>query len=181
MTGVRRARAGDLPVILAISNDAAERSTANFAVEPESLADWRASFATTQDAYPWLVAEHDGRVIGFAKASPWKGRCAYAYSAEISVYIEPGHQGRGAGRALYEVLFDALERQGYQTLLAGITQPNVASVRLHESFGMTRAAVFHAVGWKFDAWHDVGYWERRLQPAGKPPRDLRPVGDVLGE
>jgi len=181
VTAIRRARADDVPAILAISNDAAARTVANFAVEPESLADWEDSFEKTQAMYPWLVAVDDDRVIGFAKASPWKGRCAYAYSAQVAVYIEPAHQGRGVGRALYTALFDTLERQGYRSVLAGITQPNEASVRLHESLGMIPAGVFHGVGWKFGAWHDVGYWERRLGSADDAPADIRPVADVLAE
>jgi phosphinothricin acetyltransferase len=180
-TSVRLARPEDVPAILAIANWAALHTPANFAVEPEPLDMWRTSYESTFERYPWLVADGrqgGGGVIGFAKAGPWKGRCAYAYSAEVTVYVHPDHHGRGVGRALYSVLFPTLEAQGYRTILAGITLPNPASVRLHESFGMHRVAMLEAVGWKFERWHDVGYWERRFGGDG-PPRAVLPVRSVL--
>jgi phosphinothricin acetyltransferase len=180
MCTVRLATADDVPTILAISNDAATRTAANFAIEPESLASWERSFATEHATYPWFVAVNGaGEVIGFAKALPWKGRCAYTYSCEVSVYVAPVHHGEGIGTALYEALFETLVKQGYHSVLAGITIPNPASVRLHEAFGMTRVAFFTAIGWKFGRWHDVGYWQRTLQPPGTVPGDIRPVREVV--
>jgi phosphinothricin acetyltransferase len=123
----------------------------------------------------------DVSVLGFAKASPHKGRCAYAWSAEISVYIHPNHHGKGIGKALYSRLVPMLREQRYTTLIAGITIPNPASQRLHESFGFTRAATFHRIGWKFDRWHDVGYWELMLRDGeGQPPK-VRLVTNVWQE
>lgn len=178
---IRLARIDDLPAILAISNWAALNTPANFAVEPETLESWRQSFDATHRMYPWLVAcGGDGVITGFAKASPHKGRCAYAWSAEISVYIHPDHHGKGIGRALYDRLIPMLREQGYTTLIAGITIPNPASQRLHESFGFTRAATFHRIGWKFSRWHDVGYWELVLRdgpPDAAPPK-VQPVAIV---
>jgi phosphinothricin acetyltransferase len=129
--------------------------------------------------FPWVVAaDDDGALVGFAKASPWKGRCAYDWTAETTVYVHPDHHGRGLGRELYRRLVSILEAQGYQTLLGGITVPNPASVRLHESLGFRRVALLEQVGWKFGRWHDVGYWELRLQGDETPPTAIKPVGDV---
>ena len=176
----RLAIRNDLPAILDISNWAAIHTPANFAIEPETLESWTQSFDQTHRMYPWLVAVDDAdRVIGFAKASPHKGRCAYAWTAEVSVYIHPDHHRHGVGTSLYAQLIPLLQAQGYVTLIAGITVPNPASERLHESFGFKRCATFERVGWKFDAWHHVGYWEAILQMDEGSPAPVRPVLDAL--
>lgn len=168
---IRLAKFDDLTAILAISNRAAINTAANFALEQESLESWQEEWRETHELYPYLVAMDDhNTIVGFAKATPWKGRCAYIYSAEVTVYVHPDHHGHGIGKALYGRLMPTLKAQGYHTLLAGITQPNEASVRLHESFGFHRVALFEQVGWKFDQWHDVGYWELLLQEETVRPK-----------
>jgi L-amino acid N-acyltransferase YncA len=176
MPDIRLAAFEDLAGILAISNWAAERTVANFAVEPETLESWQQQWRATHDMFPWLVAcAGDGSVIGFAKAAPWKGRCAYNWSAETTVYVHPDHHGRGLGTALYGRLIRILAAQGYRSLLGGITVPNPASVRLHESLGFRRVALLEQVGWKFGRWHDVGYWQLQLQEGAGQPSAIRPV------
>ena len=176
---VRLATADDLAAILAISNHYARTTPANFAIEPERLEDWQTSFHQTHKKFPWLVAcDKADEIIGFAKASPWKGRCAYTWSAEITVYVEPDAHGQGVGRELYMRLIDTLRRQGYRTLLGGITQPNVASVRLHESLGFKQVALLERVGYKFGRWHDVGYWELILADDDSDPTPIKRVCDI---
>ncbi|MCP3905486.1 MAG: N-acetyltransferase [Planctomycetes bacterium] len=178
---VRRATLDDVPEMLAISNHYAAVTAANFAIEPERLADWEASFRETHERYPWLVAADDDVVAGFAKASPWKGRCAYVYSAEITVYVCSSHHRRGVGRALYDRLLATLRAQGYRSALGGISLPNPASIALHEAVGMERVAVLRRIGWKFDRWHDVGYWQAQLVDADTAPGPVRSVSEVWGE
>jgi phosphinothricin acetyltransferase len=122
-------------------------------------------------SHAWLVAEHDGEVVGYAYATPHRERAAYRWSVEVSVYVAAGHGGRGIGRELYEALFALLRRQGIVTVLAGITLPNDASVRLHESFGFTACGIFEHIGFKAGAWHDVGWWQLELQHLGDAPAD----------
>ncbi len=181
-TKIHLATRADLPAILAISNHYALTTSANFAVEPEPLEQWQRDFDAMHERYPWLVAiDSKMNVIGFAKASPWKGRCAYAHSAEITVYLQPELRSRGIGRALYDRLFAILRAQGYRTALAGITLPNDVSVRLHEAMGMKRVALLERVGWKFDRWHDVGYWQVQLIDDDAPPASIELVQDVIAE
>jgi phosphinothricin acetyltransferase len=168
---IRLATKDDVETIRRISNDEAARSAANFSLEPESAEKWRNAFDETHEFFPWIFAPG-----GFAKAGPWRTRDAYAYSVEISVYLEPAARGRGLGTALYERLFAILRAQGYHTVVAGITLPNEASVRLHESFGMRKVAHFEDAGWKFGQWWSVGYWQAVLHE-GEPDR-IRPVADV---
>lgn len=111
---------------------------------------------------PWLVAEDDGRLLGYAYAAPWHARSAYRFAVEITVYLAPDAGGRGLGSALYLQLFDALKTAGIHTAIGCIALPNPASVALHEKFGMTKIGHFAEVGFKFDRWLDVGYWQTFL-------------------
>lgn len=176
---IRRATSNDVPVILEIANHAAAHTTANFATEPEPLAQWMTQFEQTQARHPWLVSvDTDGSVTGFAKSGPHKARGAYAWSAELSVYIRHDVRARGVGKALYGCLIPMLREQGFITLLAGITTPNPPSERLHTGFGFTRCSVFHRVGYKFGAFHDVSYFELPLSTSDEPPAATRPVDEV---
>jgi L-amino acid N-acyltransferase YncA len=181
---IRLAAREDVPAIVALSNWAAVNTPANFALEPESETMWAATWEATREQHPWLVAvdgEGDGgdaRVIGFAKSGPHRTRGAYAWTAEVSVYVDAAAHRRGIGAALYERFLPTLRAQGYVTLLAGITPPNPASVRLHEKFGFVRCGTYHRAGWKFGSWHDVGYWEMHLTPPDEPPQPVRSVAEV---
>lgn len=116
----------------------------------------------TAAGLPWLVAERDGRVAGYAYAAPWRERAAYRFTVECTVYVAPEGQRRGAGRALYGALFERLVQGPWHSVLAVIALPNDASVALHEGFGLRKVAHFAEVGWKFGRWHDVGHWQRLL-------------------
>lgn len=173
--GVRVAEARDMPAIAAITNREIEGGVAHFGTEPEPPEAFEHLWREGQRAegvgrLPWIVAEApDGSVAGYAKASPWKTRQAYRWTVEAGIYIHADHRGRGVGRALYERLFAELGALGYRTVLAGITLPNDASVRLHEAMGMTRCAVMPRCGFKHGRWLDVGYWVRNLGDADEAP------------
>lgn len=177
---IRLATLDDLPAILDLSNFYARTTHSNFAVEPETIDSWRESFIETSERHPWLVADGEGgSFLGFAKSSPWKGRCAYDWSAEVTVYVQPEHHGRGIGRALYRRLIDILRAQGYRTAMGGIAQPNEPSIRLHESLGFRKVGHFERIGYKFGQWWDVGYWEIVLDGSDTSPNQIKPVCDVI--
>lgn len=112
---------------------------------------------------PWLVAENsNGEIVGFAYATKWKGRCAYRFSVESTVYIDKDCHGQGWGGKLMSALFRELQAAGIHSVISGIALPNDASVGLHESFGMQQVAQFKQVGFKFEQWIDVGYWQKHL-------------------
>jgi phosphinothricin acetyltransferase len=116
------------------------------------------------DELPWLVAEDDtGKVIGYAYASKWRERFAYRFSVEVTVYLSPNSSGHGVGTKLYEALFAELRLRSIHSVIGGITLPNKASVALHEKFGLEKVAHFKEVGFKFNGWKDVGYWQGTIK------------------
>jgi phosphinothricin acetyltransferase len=108
---------------------------------------------------PWFVWEEGGRVLGYAYASRWKSRCAYRYSAESSIYLDKEATGRGLGTRLYVALIEALRARKIHSVIGGIALPNPASVGISEKLGFEKIGHFKEVGWKFEKWIDVGYWE----------------------
>jgi L-amino acid N-acyltransferase YncA len=110
-------------------------------------------------SFPWLVSERADQVVGYAYAGKWQGRSAYRYSAECTVYLDPAVKGQGLGTELYEALFTLLRGKQTHTVIGGIALPNEASVALHEKFGLRKVAHFKEVGYKFNRWVDVGYWQ----------------------
>lgn len=115
------------------------------------------------DGLPWLVVEQDKTILGYAYAAPWRERSAYRFSVEVSVYLDANQKQKGLGSALYQALFDALEKTEVHAALAGIALPNDASIGLHEKFGMKQVAHLPEVGFKFDRWVDVAYWQKVLR------------------
>lgn len=124
--------------------------------------------------HPWLVAEIDGLIIGFAYASQHRERAAYRWATDVTVYIAPAYHRRGAGRAMYEALFGRLIDQGFHVACAGITIPNEASVGMHRALGFTEVGVYRRIGFKFGAWHDVAWLQRELRRPEIPPAEPRP-------
>jgi phosphinothricin acetyltransferase len=160
---LRPATPDDAADIVTIYNPYIASTTISFEETPVDAATVKSRIQAVLEAgLPWLVAEQDGRVVGYAYATPWRIRSAYRFAVESSVYLAPEAQGRGVGRALYEALIAQLRERGLRTVIGGIAQPNAASIALHEKLGFKRVALFEEVGWKFDRWVDVGYWQLSL-------------------
>ncbi len=111
---------------------------------------------------PWLVLENNDEVIGYAYATKWRARPAYKNSVETTIYLAKDSGGKGFGKLLYSSLISTLKSSGFHTAIGGIALPNEASVGLHESLGFKKVAHFHEVGYKFDTWIDVGFWQIML-------------------
>lgn len=111
---------------------------------------------------PWLVAELDQTLLGYAYAAPWRERSAYRYTVEVSAYVAPDQAGCGIGTCLYRALLPQLEALPLRTAVAVIPLPNPASVALYEKLGFAKAAHLEAIGFKLGRWVDVGYWQRDL-------------------
>jgi L-amino acid N-acyltransferase YncA len=160
---IRAAEQSDSSAIAAIYNYYVRETIITFEEEPFNAADMARRIQEVQSAtLPWLVAEKNRQVLGYAYAAPWKTRSAYRFSVEITVYVAAGRLGLGIGSMLYSNLFLILETLGIHAVMGGIALPNDASVALHEKFGLAKVAHFQQVGFKFNRWVDVGYWERIL-------------------
>lgn len=159
---LRPPRDDDFPAIAAITNHYIATTSIHFAYDPISVGDFHAAWVGYRDRFPWLVADEDGQVVGYAKAGTWRDRAAYQFTAETGLYIADAARGRGIGRALYVALLDELARRGFRSAVAGITLPNDASVALHLALGFEAAGVVHDAGFKHGAWHAVSFWQKRF-------------------
>lgn len=156
---VRKVKIECAAQIAEIYNFYVENTHHSFEVEPVSFEEMRQRVADFSATYPYLVAEENEEILGYAYASCYKPRSAYRKSAEVSVYIKNDLKQTGIGTKLYEKLFEELSKMDVHAIIAGISLPNDASVRLHEKFGMEKVAHFREVGFKLNKWIDVGYWE----------------------
>ncbi len=153
-----------------------ESSAISFEEQPPDPDEMAARIERSSRTHSWLVTEEGERVVGYAYACSHRERAAYRWAADVSVYIADTEHRRGHGRRLYEELFERLRRQRFQVAIAGITLPNAASVGLHRRLGFAPVGVYRRIGWKQGAWHDVGWYQLELAPAGDdpPPEPLPP-------
>jgi L-amino acid N-acyltransferase YncA len=158
---IRPAGDADFDAITAITNHTIATSAIHFGYAALS-ADYMPGLWSASDRFPWLVAERDGAVIGYAKAGTWRERDAYKLTCETTVYLADGERGRGLGHTLYAALLDECTRRGFHSAVAGITLPNPASVALHVKLGFVSVGVVRDAGWKFDAWHSVEFFQKLL-------------------
>lgn len=163
---IRSALPDDLPALTDIYNYYVVHTAITFDLSPFTPEERRAWFDAHGIAgrYRLLVAtEDDSRIAGYATTSPWRPKAAYATTVEASVYCHPDAVGRGYGRALYAALFDAIAHEDVHRIVAGVSLPNPASIKLHERCGFRAVGVFPAVGRKFDRYWDVAWFERPLK------------------
>ena len=164
---VRAADTVDAAGIAAVYRPYVTGSVASFETVPPDATEV-ARRMRTAPRLPWIAAERDGAVVGYAYAAPHNVRAAYRWSVSCSVYLAADERGAGTGRALYRRLLAELPRLGYVTAFAGIALPNDASVGLHAGLGFTPVGVYRAAGFKAGRWHDVGWWQLPLR---EPPAD----------
>jgi phosphinothricin acetyltransferase len=171
---LRRAAPADAAALAAIYGHHVRTGAATFELDPPDAAemDRRRAGIETQ-GYPYLVAEADGAVVGYAYASRFRPRIGYRFTVEDSVYIHPAHMGRGIGRLLLARLIEECEALGCRQMVAVIgDSANTASLRLHQSFGFLRVGVLEKVGWKFERWFDAVLMQRALGPIAPEDRGV---------
>ena len=162
MPQIRSSHDGDIAAITAIYTHHVLHGTGTFETEPPPETDMAARRADVlAKGLPYLVAEQDGQVLGFAYCNWFKPRPAYRFSAEDSFYVAEAARGLGVGRQLLDALCTAAEAAGVRKLLAVIgDSANAGSIRVHQAAGFTHIGVMRSVGWKFGAWRDVVLMEK---------------------
>ena len=160
---IRFAVPKDAQAICSIYNYYVKNTVISFEEQPVSINEMEGRIRETIANYPWLVWEEAGIILGYAYANKYRNRSAYRYSAELSLYLKNGEEGKGLGTRLMERLIDETRNSGIHALIGAITLPNERSVAIHEKFGFEKIALFREVGFKFNQWLDVGYWELVLK------------------
>jgi L-amino acid N-acyltransferase YncA len=166
---VRDATAADADACAAIYAPYVTDTAITFEADPPTPADMAERIEAAARRHAWVVGEEKGRIVGYAYGAPVNTRAAYRWSCEVSVYVEVARRRSGAGRALYDALFQRLAERGYLMAVAGMTLPNDASVGLHRAMGFQPVGVYRRIGYKLGAWHDVAWTQRPLAPAPEPP------------
>jgi L-amino acid N-acyltransferase YncA len=163
---IRPATPADIPAITRIYEYAVRHGTASFELEaPDEAEMLRRMRALVDDGFPYIAAEVDGLLAGYAYAGPYRPRRAYRFSVEDSIYIDPGGQRRGVGRALLEHLIEACERRGFRQMVAVIgDSAQTPSIELHRAAGFRMVGAVENVGYKFDRWLDSVVMQRALGP-----------------
>ncbi len=179
---VRVATPADADAVAAIYAPYVLDAVISFELQPPGADEMAARIARTLERTPWLAAEVDGVVHGYAYAGRFRDRPAYDWSAESGIYVDDASRGLGVGRALMVALIAVLRLQGYRLLVAGITPPNPASVGLHLALGFERVGLFEGVGFKAGAWRGVEFFELALAPRvdGEAPAPIRALPELLG-
>ena len=182
---IRRAVLEDAGAFLGIYQHYVLHTAVTFEYDVPTLEEFRGRMNNIMQKYPWLVAETDGKIVGYAYAGAFRTRAAYGWSAEMTVYLHHECRGQGVGRQLYEALEDALKRMGVLNLYACIGVPEeedeyltFASARFHERMGFTRNGFFHQCGYKFDRWYHMVWMEKIIgeHRSNQPP--VKPFSEV---
>lgn len=170
MTRLRLATAVDAEAMAAIYAPYVQTTAVTFEYDPPDPAEFRRRIAATGKDLPWLAAEKDGQVVGYAYASHFHARAAYAWAAELSIYLRQDLRGGGIGRQLYRALLALLQAQGYRTAFALVAHPNEGSEAFHRAMGFSCTGRLHDAGEKLGRLWDVAYWEMPLAelPADAP-------------
>lgn len=174
---IRTAAPADAPELLAIYAPYITDTAVSFEYDVPSVDEFTARIRTTLVKYPYLVAESEGRIVGYCYVSILHGRQAYDWSVETSIYVEQNCKRMGIGRKLHDALEQALSAMGILNLYACIAFPigedpylTEDSVHFHEHLGYEHTAHFHKCGYKFNRWYDIVWMEKTIgEHLGKQP------------
>ena len=161
MLTIRPVSLSDAQAIQAIYAPYVEKTAITFEYEVPSVQEFEKRISKTIEKYPYLVAEENGQVLGYAYASNYYARTAYDWTTELSIYLHDA-RGRGLGSQLYDALEKELEKRGYLRFLACIAVPNEASISMHEKRGYVQVAHFPKIGYKFNKWHDIVWMQKTI-------------------
>jgi phosphinothricin acetyltransferase len=160
---IRAATEADILAIRDIYNYEIENGWATFDLDAKTLEDRLLWFRETQPPHLIIVAEEAGIITGYGSLRPFRTKAAYRYTVENSVYIHQDHRGRNFGSLILTTLIEEAYKRGFHSIIAGISQDNPASEHLHQSHGFVLTGTEREVGYKFERWLDVGWWQLMLR------------------
>ena len=171
---IRPVQLSDAETIRAIYQPYVTKTAITFEVDVPTVQEFEERITQTLAQFPYLVAEEEGIVVGYAYTSTYYARAAYDWTTELSIYVAKESRGQGIGSALYTALEEELEARGYLRFLACIAVPNEASISMHEKRGYVQVAHFPKVGYKFEQWHDIIWMQKTIEG---PVNTLKEVGE----
>jgi phosphinothricin acetyltransferase len=172
---IRFAEARDAPAIAEIYAPIVANTWISFEETVPDESEMKRRIEKAKDVLPFLCAERDGTVAGYAYASPHRERASYRWSVDVSVYVGDGYRRVGVARRLYASLLAIASAQGYRNAFAGIALPNEASVGFHHRMGFSDVGIYRNVGFKLGAWHDTIWMQRVLNEPSATPSEPRPL------
>ena len=175
---IRFVSSADAQQILNIYEPFVLNTATSFETNVPPLSEFQERIKSYSSLAPWLVAELDGQIVGYAYATAHRSRGAYQWSQETTVYIHPDFRKRGIAQTLYEQLLSALKSQGFCKALAIITLPNEPSVNFHQKLGFKHIGEMKNIGFKFDRWHTTSWWDLDLQQLGHVPSAIKPMESI---
>lgn len=179
---IRLATADDAEALLGIYAPYIRNTAVTFEYDVPETGEFRSRIENTLRSYPYLVAEEDGKIVGYAYAGPFGKRAAYQHSAEMSIYLDMRCRQRGIGKRLYQELEKRLLCQNVFAVYAGVTasdRENDAfvtdgSIRFHTKMGYSMIGEYHLCGYKFDQWYSVRWFEKHLADRPDKPEPFIP-------
>ncbi len=182
---IRTATLADAQNLLNIYTYYVEHTAITFEYEVPTVEEFRRRISHTLEKYPYLVAEEDGHILGYAYAGPFKGRKAYDWSVETSIYVDHDGKRKGTGKALLNALEDTLKKQHIVNVNACISNPEEEdeyltfdSIRFHEKMGYQTVGVFHKCGYKFDRWYNMLWMEKMIGEHVSPMPEMIPFPEL---
>ncbi len=176
---IRPFKFSDAETLLEIYRPYVEETNITFEYTVPDIRDWKERIQLISKQFPWLIAEYDGKIAGYAYATKHRDRIAYSWCCESSVYLSEEFHGRGIAKILYEKLFAILELQGYINVYAILTSPNPASEKFHRKFGFSNIGKFYNAGFKFGEWHTTRWMQLSISGHEIPPNDIIPFSEIV--
>lgn len=182
---IRVASREDAKELLEVYAPYVEKTAISFEWDVPGLEEFQARIEKTLKKYPYLVAEKDGELLGYAYTGPFVGRAAYGWSAEVSIYLKEGRQKMGIGKKLYQAIEAVSRAQNIKSLNACIGSPETEdeyltknSIEFHAHMGYRMVGEFYKCGYKFGRWYNMAWMEKIIGEHGKEPAPVLPFPDL---
>lgn len=153
----------DIPQILDIYNWYIENTVITFEEETLALDDFTNRVHGICETYPFIVLEEDNQVVGYAYLDVFNTREAYRYTTDLSIYLDHEVRGKGYGSMLMKEIISIARKEGFINIMSLITEGNAASEKIHEKFGFEKMSLFPQLGYKFNTWLSVSYYQLQLK------------------